>query len=40
MTSHDIVRTFDKVVSNLFNVIVLGSLPLFAVGMLIQPFAR
>lgn len=40
MTNHDIIRTFDKVVLNLFNVIVLGGLPLFAVGMLVQPLAR
>ena len=40
MTNHDFVRTFDKVVLNLFNLIVLGGLPLFAIGMVVQPFAR
>ncbi len=40
MTNHDIIRTFDKIVLNLFNLIVLGGLPIVAVGILAQPFAR
>ena len=40
MTNHDIVRAFDKVAPGLFNLIVLGSLPLIAIGMLVQPYMR
>ena len=40
MTNHDILRAFDKVAPNLFNVIVLGSMPLIAIGMLVLPYAH
>ncbi len=40
MTNHDILRAFDKVAPRVFNAVVLGSLPLIAIGALVQPFAR
>ena len=39
MSNQTILRAFDKLVLNLFNVVVLAGLPLVAVSLFVQPIA-
>ncbi len=40
MTTSAILNTFDKVALGLFNALVLGGLPLVAIGLIAQSFPR
>ena len=40
MTQRDLMSGYDKVAYNVFNLMVLGGLPLIALAIAVQPFAR
>jgi len=40
MTLRTLMSGYDKLASNVFNLMVLGGLPLIAIAIAVQPFAR
>ena len=40
MTTSNLINGFDKIALGLFNTLVLGGLPLVAIGLVVQSFVR